>query len=300
MSHRVGVDIGGTFTDFALFDPDGGRMAVHKLLTTPGDPSVAVLEGIEILLARAGVALADVELVAHGTTLVTNSVIERKGAVTGMLVTQGFRDILDMGLEQRYDLFDLRLVFPDPLVPRRLRHEVVERMRYDGAVDINLDLDSARAGARALAESGEDVVALAVCFLHSYANPVHELAVKEMLAAEFPGFQVSISSEIFANMREYERWTTTTMNAYTQPMFDRYLARLETGLGGARLRRPARHHDLFRQFLEPRRRPALSRSLARKRSGGGRPDVGAPTAAPSACRTSCPSTWAGPRPRGRW
>ncbi len=231
MSHRVGVDIGGTFTDFALFDPDGGRMAVHKLLTTPGDPSVAVLEGIEILLARAGVALADVELVAHGTTLVTNSVIERKGAVTGMLVTQGFRDILNMGLEQRYDLFDLRLVFPDPLVPRRLRHEVVERMRYDGAVDIDLDLDSARAGARALAESGEDVVALAVCFLHSYANPVHELAVKEMLAAEFPGFQVSISSEIFANMREYERWTTTTMNAYTQPMFDRYLARLETGLG---------------------------------------------------------------------
>ncbi len=230
MSHRVGVDIGGTFTDFALFDAAGGRMAVHKQLTTPADPSRAVLDGIEVLLARAGIGLDAIELVAHGTTLVTNAVIERKGAVTGMLVTEGFRDILDMGREQRYDLFDLRLVFPDPLVPRRLRFDVAERMRYDGEVDIALDLDSARAGARALAESGEDVVALAVCFLHSYANPAHELAVKEMLAAEFPQFQVSISAEIFANMREYERWTTTTMNAYTQPMFDRYLARLEDGL----------------------------------------------------------------------
>ncbi len=230
MAHRVGIDIGGTFTDFALFDPDAGRMAVHKQLTTPADPSVAVLEGIETLLARSEVALGHVELVAHGTTLVTNAVIERKGAVTGMLVTRGFRDILDMGLEQRYDLFDLRLVFPAPLVPRRLRHEVAERMRYDGEVETPLDLNSARRAARALAEAEEGVVALAICFLHSYANPAHELRVKEMLADEFPDFRVSISSEIFANMREYERWTTTTMNAYTQPMFEHYLARLEAGL----------------------------------------------------------------------
>ena len=128
MTHRLGVDIGGTFTDFALFDESGSEIAVLKRLTTPADPSIAVIEGTAALLRREDVPMAEVESIAHGTTLVTNAVIERPGAKTGMLVTEGFRDILDMGFEQRYDLFDLRLTWPDPLVPRRLRREVPERV----------------------------------------------------------------------------------------------------------------------------------------------------------------------------
>ena len=117
MAYRIGVDIGGTFTDFALFDERTGGMAIHKLLTTPKDPSLAVIEGIGALLEREKVSIADVSDVIHGTTLVTNAVIERKGAVVGMLVTKGFRDVLDIALERRYDLFDLRLRFPPPIVP---------------------------------------------------------------------------------------------------------------------------------------------------------------------------------------
>ena len=134
MTWRLGVDIGGTFTDFALFDESGSEIAVLKRLTTPADPSIAVIEGTAALLRREDVPMAEVESIAHGTTLVTNAVIERRGAKTGMLVTEGFRDILDMGFEQRYDLFDLRLTWPDPLVPRRLRREVPERVGHDGQV----------------------------------------------------------------------------------------------------------------------------------------------------------------------
>ena len=185
------------------------------------------------LLRREGVTMAEVESIAHGTTLVTNAVIERRGAKTGMLVTAGFRDILDMGFEQRYDLFDLRLTWPDPLVPRRLRREVPERVGHDGRVVTPLDPESTRAAVRDLVESA-GIEALAICFLHSYANPVHEEAAGELARSEFPDLHVSRSAEVFGNMREYERWTTATMNAFTQPMFDRYVERLERGLRGAR------------------------------------------------------------------
>ena len=230
-TYRLGVDIGGTFTDFALFDGSGRRVAVHKRLTTPADPSVAVLDGVAVLLEREDVAPSEVGSIAHGTTLVTNSVIERRGANTGMLVTAGFRDLLDMGFEQRYDLFDLRLRWPDPLVPRRRRREVRERIGHDGGVVEPLDVDGARAAVRDLVESAR-IEALAVCFLHSYANPAHEEAAARLVQGEFPALHVSRSAEVFGNMREYERWTTATMNAYTQPMFDRYVERLERGLTG--------------------------------------------------------------------
>jgi N-methylhydantoinase A len=229
--HRIGVDIGGTFTDFALFDAHGGRMSIHKQLTTPRDPSEAVLAGIGVLLRRSGVAIDQVQDVVHGTTLVTNSVIERKGAVTGMLVTEGFRDILDMGYESRYDLYDLRLRFPAPLVPRRLRAEVVERVRADGTVARRLDKASVLDGVSDLRRKGK-IEALAVCLLHAYANPAHERTIRALVAKKFPGLYVSTSADVFPNMREFERWTTTTVNAYTQPMFDRYLKRLEDGLAG--------------------------------------------------------------------
>jgi N-methylhydantoinase A len=226
--YRIGVDIGGTFTDFALFDERARRMAVHKQLTTPHDPSEAVIEGVKTLLARERVAIADVSDVVHGTTLVTNAVIERRGAVTGMLATAGFSDILDMGFERRYDLFDLRIRYPAPLVQRRLRIEVTERVRFDGSIEVPLDEGSVRDAARLFQEL--DVAAVAVCFLHAYANPAHEARAAEILRRAAPSLYVSTSAEVFPNMREFERWTTTTINAFTQPMFDRYLERLEAGL----------------------------------------------------------------------
>ena len=229
--YRIGVDIGGTFTDFALFDVRRGRIAIHKRLTTPRDPSEAVLLGIETLIGDNGVSIGDVEDVVHGTTLVTNAVIERRGAVTGMLVTAGFGDIMDMGFERRYDLFDLRIEYPSPLVPRRLRIEVDERVRFDGSVERSLDEDAVTAAGFRFVAMG--VEAVAVCFLHAYANAGHEKRAAELLQAAAPGIAISTSADVFPNMREFERWTTTTVNAYTQPMFDRYLKRLEDGLGSA-------------------------------------------------------------------
>jgi N-methylhydantoinase A len=231
MSYRLGVDIGGTFTDFALFDEARGEMSIHKQLTTPDDPSRAVLDGTARLLARKAVDFAEVETIAHGTTLVTNAVIERRGAPTGMLVTQGFRDVLDMGRETRYDLFDLRLAYPEPLVPRNLRREVVERVKFDGSVETAPDEAAMRAAIAELV--GEGIEALAICFLHSYVNPAHERLARDVAERDFPGLYVSTSADIFSNMREFERWTTAAVNAYTQPLFDSYLARLEGGLAAA-------------------------------------------------------------------
>lgn len=225
---RIGVDIGGTFTDFALHDGSAERIAIHKRLTTPDDPSLAVIEGTVALCRQAGVQLSDVAEIVHGTTLVTNAVIERKGAVTGLLGTAGFTDIMDMGFERRYDLFDLRITYPPPLVPRARRIEVAERIRHDGSVETPLDVAGVKDAAQKFREMG--VAAVAVCFLHAYANPTHEQKAAEILSTEAPELFVSSSASVFQNIREFERWTTTTVNAFTGPMFDRYLARLEAGL----------------------------------------------------------------------
>jgi N-methylhydantoinase A len=229
MTYRLGIDIGGTFTDFVLLDSRTGHSAIHKCLTTPGDPARAVLEGTVELLAQRNVSMAQVATVMHGTTLITNATIERRGAVTGFLVTKGFRDVLDIGKEQRYDLFDLRIRFPDPLVPRSLRRELSERIRFDGTVETPLADAEIR---RAIADLVEqhDIEALAVGLLHSYANPVHERQIQQLVAREFPSFHLSISSDVCPFMREFERWTTTIVNAYTQPMVDHYLVALERGL----------------------------------------------------------------------
>ena len=231
MSWRIGVDIGGTFTDFALLDGAGRKLAIYKQLTTPADPSAAVIEGVGAILSANNVAIEDVTTIAHGTTLVTNAVIERRGALTGMLVTDGFGDIMDTGLEQRYDLFDLRIRYPDPIVPRPLRRGVRERVHYDGRIETAVDLEGARTAIHELVEDHR-IEALAICFLHSYIDPAHERAVAEIARGAFPDLYVSTSAEVYPNMREYERWTTTAINAYARPMADRYLARLESGLGG--------------------------------------------------------------------
>ncbi|UFN49732.1 hydantoinase B/oxoprolinase family protein [Roseomonas sp. OT10] len=225
---RIGFDIGGTFTDFILYDAAEGTVRLHKRLTTPHDPSEAALIGLEELVAMAGITPADAGEIIHGTTLVTNTVIERTGAKLGLITTRGFRDLLEMGTEQRYDIYDLFLGFPQPLVPRDRRLEVAERMDRDGRVVEVLDEEAVRAAFRALLADG--VEAVGVCFLHSYRNPAHEQAVGRIAREEFPELAVSLSAEVVAEMWEYQRCVTTCANAYVQPLMDRYLKRLEREL----------------------------------------------------------------------
>ena len=231
MAHRLGVDIGGTFTDFALVADDTGALSIHKQLTTPHDPSESVLTGLAELLDRTGVPITDVAAVSHGTTLVTNAVIERRGAVTGMLVTKGFRDVLDIAMERRYDLFDLRIEFAEPVVPRALRAEIDERVMFDGVTGKPLSEAEVEAAVSHLVET-HAIEALAICFLHSYADSSHEERAREIVAKRFPDLLVTTSSEVLPFMREYERWSTTTVNAYVRPLTARYLHSLESGLAG--------------------------------------------------------------------
>ncbi len=226
--YRIGLDIGGTFTDLVLHDDATGEIRLHKVLTTPQDPSEGALRGLRELCGAAGIGLSDVGLLIHGTTLVTNALIERTGARTGLLTTRGFRDILEMGKEQRYDIYDLFLKFPEPLVPRPWRLEIDERVDRDGRVLVPVDLDQVRAAVLRLTQQG--VEAIAVSFLHAYVNPEHERAVGALLQEEFPRLAVSLSSEVAPQIREYERTCTTVCNAYVQPLVDRYVRRMTGAL----------------------------------------------------------------------
>jgi 5-oxoprolinase (ATP-hydrolysing) len=222
---RVGFDIGGTFTDFVLFDGQSGTVFLHKRLTTPHDPSDAAIKGLEEIVAKVGISLADIDEIVHGTTLVTNAIIEQKGAKLGLITTNGFRDVLEIGREQRYDIYDLFLKFPEPLVSRDLRLTVGERMDRDGRVIEPLDVAAVRACLGQFAHAGVDAVA--VCFLNSYANPKHERAVGKIAREEFPSLAVSLSSDVVSEISEYERFVTTCANAYVQPVMHRYLRKLE-------------------------------------------------------------------------
>ena len=225
---RIGVDIGGTFTDLALYEPGSGRLVKEKVLTTPDDPSEGVLTGIELLLAKAGIAARDVDVVIHGTTLVANALIERKGTAVALVTTRGFRDVLEIGREMRYETYDLAIEMPPPLVERDLRFEVDERVGPGGEVVTPLDLASL---ADPIAQiRARDVRAVAVCLLHSYRNPAHEQAVREHLRAVLPGVAVSISSEVMPELGEYERTSTTVCNAYVQPLFEHYISELAAGM----------------------------------------------------------------------
>ena len=226
--YRIGFDIGGTFTDFILLDTERHDIRLYKCLTTPADPSVGALEGLERIVADAGLGLGDIGDIVHGTTLVTNALIERRGASLGLITTAGFRDILEMGTEQRYDIYDLFLQYPEPLVPRRRRLEVPERMDRDGNAVTPLDVDAVVAQARRLAADG--VEAIAVCFLHAYRNPAHERAAGAAIRAALPDIAVSLSSDVVSELWEYQRLTTTCANAFVQPLMDRYVSRLEREL----------------------------------------------------------------------
>jgi N-methylhydantoinase A len=223
---RLAVDIGGTFTDFAL--EAGSKRFSRKVLTTPAAPEQAVLSGIALILADAGVAPSDLGLIIHGTTLATNAIIERKGARTALLVTDGFRDSIEMAYEHRFEQYDIFMDKPTPLVPRDLRLPVPERMDASGRVVT--PLDEAAVAALAPKLRAEGVVSVAVGYLHSYANADHEIRTREILGKLAPELTVTLSSEVCPEMREYERWSTACANAYVQPVMDRYLGLLQQRL----------------------------------------------------------------------
>ncbi|MGD9066267.1 MAG: hydantoinase/oxoprolinase family protein, partial [Desulfobacterales bacterium] len=226
--YRLGCDIGGTFTDFVLVNDDTGEFTINKCLTTPGDPSDAVEEGVRQLLERAPGFMAQLEEVIHGTTLVINAIIERKGARTGLITTRGFRDVLELGRELRYDAYDIFAEYPLPLVPRSRRHEVSERIAVDGRVIRDLDEEDVRRVLADLLELG--IESLAVCLINSYENPVHEKKIQEIIHQTAPDLSLSTSFEVLPQIREYERTCTTATNAYVKPITARYLTKLSSRL----------------------------------------------------------------------
>ncbi len=223
--YRLGFDIGGTFTDFVLLDAATDEIRVGKCLTTPRDPSLGALQGAARVLAEQGIRLEDLGLAIHGTTLVANAIIERHGATTALLTTEGFRDTLEIGHGTRYDLYNYFLVFPEPLVPRRFRLEVPERILYDGSVHRPIDM---RRVEQLVSESLErGAQAFAVCFMHSYINSSHEEAVGRYLAERHPEVAVTLSSELVREIGEVDRVSTAVANAYVQPLMKTYLRKLE-------------------------------------------------------------------------
>jgi N-methylhydantoinase A len=225
---RLAFDIGGTFTDFILSDGATGAMHVLKVPTTASDPSSAVIAGLQQLLEMAGISASTVDMALHATTVATNAVLERKGASTGLITTEGFRDILIIGRQKRYETYDLYIEKPKPLVQRRHIAEIVERVGPDGTVLTPLAHESVDRAIDAMVASGRQ--AIAVALLHAYAHPEHERAVRERITARAPDICVSISSDVSAKFREYERTSSTVINAYVKPLVDRYLGHLEQAL----------------------------------------------------------------------
>jgi len=227
-SLSLGIDIGGTFTDLVILDPSDGSAAIWKESTTPDDPSRGAITGLRQLLARSGIAAGSIGRVVHATTLFTNALIERKGAPTGLLTTAGFADVLEIARERKYELYDLFLEMPQPLVPRPWRREAKERLAPDGTVEVPLDVEAALAEVAELVAQG--VTSLAICFLHAYANPVHERVAAEAIARRFPQLSLSLSCDIAPEIREYPRAVTTAANAYVRPIAETYLDTLEAAL----------------------------------------------------------------------
>src|SRR5262245_30016685 len=225
--YRVGVDIGGTFTDMLLIGDDGSAL-IGKTLTTPSDPSLAVENALRPALENGAIKAGERGTLIHGTTLVTNALIERKGALTALLTTAGFRDAVEIGREHRYELYDLNIDLPKPLVPRHLRFDVPERVAADGGVLEDLDENFVRRLVAELCDTG--VGAIGICQLNSFRNPAHERRTAEIIAEIAPQIHVSISSEVVAEIREFQRTSTTLANVYVQKRVADYLAQLETRL----------------------------------------------------------------------
>lgn len=228
---RLGIDTGGTFTDLALADGTRGVIAVLKVPSTRHDPAEAILNGIGQLLRENQIGPAEIGFLGHGTTVATNAVLENTTARVGMLTTSGFRDVIELARQRRPALYDLDVPKPDPVVPRELRLEVTERLDWDGSVVTAVDVAGARKALETLAGAGVD--AIAVCLLHSYANPAHEAQLRELAGEVAPGLPVSVSSDVLREFREYGRFTTTVLNAALIPVMARYLRRLSGAAGAA-------------------------------------------------------------------
>jgi len=220
---RLGVDIGGTFTDVVL--EIGGDRFSTKVLTTYAAPEDAIIDGMHQVCAKAGVSASVISQVIHGTTLATNALIERRGAKTALITTKGFRDVIEMRTESRFEQYDLNLSLPEPLLPRQARFTVTERVNARGEVMIPLDLDEVDQVIERIAEAGYDAVAIGL--IHAYLFPDHERMVRERVAEKLPHLSISISSEVSPQMREYERFNTVVANAYIKPLMASYLGRLE-------------------------------------------------------------------------
>jgi N-methylhydantoinase A len=234
---RVGVDSGGTFTDICLMNAATGAIRVWKVPSSPDDPSRAIADGlIEGLAQAASARPTDAVYFGHGTTVATNALIQHRGVRTGLITTAGFRDLLEIGRQRRPHLYDLQCDKPPCLVPRDLRLEVAERMKFDGRVETPLDEAAVRAAARSLKAAG--VEAVAICFLYSYVDPIHEARAKNIVEEELPEAFVTASHLVAPEFREYERFSTTVVNAYLGPILSRYVARLATRLDAAGVRGP--------------------------------------------------------------
>ncbi|HET7850707.1 MAG TPA: hydantoinase/oxoprolinase family protein [Pseudolabrys sp.] len=229
---RLAADIGGTFTDIVL--ERGGRRLTRKVLTTQQRPEEGVLDGVRLVLDDAGLHLSDIDVFVHGTTLATNAIIERRGAKTALIATDGFRDVVEIGTESRYDQYDLSIEKPKPLVPRALRFTVPERIDVHGSVRVPLDEGAVAAVAPSLRAQGVESVAFA--FLHSYANPAHEQRAAAILKQKMPQLWITLSCEVCPEIREYERTSTAIANAYVQPLMDGYLARMAEALTARQFR----------------------------------------------------------------
>jgi N-methylhydantoinase A len=225
-STRLGVDIGGTFTDVVL-EKDGAVFST-KVLTTYAAPENAIIDGMQQVCAAAGIEASEIQQIIHGTTLATNALIERRGAKTALITTEGFRDVIEMRTESRFEQYDLNLNLPDPLLPRQMRFTVAGRVDANGKVLVDIDRAEVEAVVEQIAERGFESVAVGL--IHSYLNPAHEELVREVLAEKLPDVAVSISSEVSPQMREYERFNTVVANAYIKPLMASYLGRLEDRL----------------------------------------------------------------------
>lgn len=225
---KLGVDIGGTFTDIVILDESSGEVYNGKLLSTPQDLSKGVIAIFERMLGETKIGPEQILAAIHGTTVATNAMIERKGAKTALLTTNGFRDVVEIGRELRYDLYDLYAKMPEPLVPRYLRREINERLDKNGNILIDMGPDDVLSAISDFEK--EDIQALAICFLHSYSNPQHELKASDIVKEHYPKLSISISSEVACEIREFERTSTTVANAYLQPLMEGYLDKLEAGL----------------------------------------------------------------------
>jgi N-methylhydantoinase A len=257
MKLRIGVDTGGTFTDVCLFEEESGRVAVTKLSSTPDDPSRSILNGIANILKQESGQPSDINYFAHGTTVATNALLQHTGARTGLITTEGFRDLLELGRQRRPDLYDLQVDKPVPLVTRDLRLEVDERITHECRIEYPLDPEAVRQASQKL--KAEGIKSVAICFLYSYLNPSHEKLAQEILRNEMPEVPISTSHEVLPQFREFERLSAAVINAYLGPVIEEYIRKLEIQLkqlgieGGAYITQSnggvislekARHHSV--------------------------------------------------------